>query len=315
MILTPEVLTILVLDVVFAFFGFIAFVLSVKIFLKWDIDSSSKEQYSLEKQSYLGATIIKYIFALKVVLFLFFIFTLDKISSLITGAMCAAGVVNATQYGTYLLIVKIINIYLFAYWLFLHAKDIGYERQPFTRLKFGIFIVAFFSFISEIVLELVMFFSIDADKMVSCCGTLYSASASSAISSIFSIDTSVLLGAFYGNFLFVLLFYIVKNRYLFALSNVVFVLNSIISLIVFFGTYIYELSTHHCPFCFLQSDYHYVGYFLYIFLFFGTFYGVVVGFVDDKIKNYKVSLFFNTLYLIVVSGYPLWYYLKNGVWL
>jgi hypothetical protein len=319
MILTPEVLAILILDVIFAFFGVIAFVLSIKIFFGWDINSVTKKQYTLEKQSFLTATIIKYIFAIKVPLFLFFIFTLDKISNVLTGAMCAAGVVDATPYGTYLFILKIINIYLFAYWLALHKEDIRHENQPYTKVKFGVFIVAFFLFISELIIEWIMFASIDVSKMVSCCGTLYSSSATSAISSIFSIDTTLLLSLFYGNFLFIVLFYFLKQKYLFAISNLLFIITSLISLIVFFGTYIYELPTHHCPFCFLQSDYHYVGYFLYIFLFVGTFYGLVSGFVhnsqDEISKNYKISLMFNFAYVILLSLYPIVFYIKNGVWL
>jgi len=317
MILTPEVLTMMILDIIFAFFSIIAFVLSIKIFLFWDINSTLKRQYTLEKQSFLTATIIKYIFIVKVPLFLFFIFTLDKISHLLTGAMCGAGVVDATPYGIYLFIFKIINIYLFASWLVLHHEDIKHEDQPYTKIKFGIFIVAFFFFIFELALQWLMFTGIDIDKMVSCCGTLYSSSSTSAISSIFHIDTSLLLSAFYGNFLFILLFYILKQRYLFALSNLIFIITSLISLIVFFGTYIYELPTHHCPFCFLQSDYYYVGYLIYTLLFIGTFYGLITGSIEHKniARSYRISLLFNTSYMILVSFYPIMFYIKNGVWL
>ena len=319
MILTPEVLAIMILNVIFAFFGIIAFVLSVKIFLGWNLDSVSQSQYRLEKQSFLTATIIKYIFIVKVPLFLFFIFTLDKISNVLTGAMCAAGVVDATAYGTNLFILKIINLYLFAYWLVLNSEDVKHENQPYTKMKFGIFIVAFFLFISELVVEGVMFNSIDVDKMVSCCGTLYSSSATSAISSIFSIDTTVLLSLFYGNFLLIVLLYFLKQRYLFAISNLFFIIISIMSLITFFGTYIYELPTHHCPFCFLQSDYYYVGYLIYALLFMGTFYGLIVGFIqvsqENRDKNYRKSLIFNTLYVILLSSFVMIYYIKNGVWL
>jgi F0F1-type ATP synthase membrane subunit c/vacuolar-type H+-ATPase subunit K len=31
----------------------------------------------------------------------------------------------------------------------------------------------------------------------------------------------------------------------------------------FIGPYVYELPTHHCPFCLLQKEYRYVGYPLY----------------------------------------------------
>ncbi len=319
MILTPEVLAIFILNTIFAFFAIVAFVLSVKIFLHWNLNSVSQSQYKLEKQSYLSATIIKYIFAIKVPLFLFFIFTLDKISKVITGAMCGAGVVDATPYGTYLLILKVINLYVFAYWLMLNSVDMKNEEQPYTKLKFGIYIVAFFLLMGELVLEGVMFNSIDIDKMVSCCGTIYSSTASSYISNIFSIDTGVLLFLFYGTYVLIMLFALLKNKYLFSIANLVFIIISIIAIIVFFGTYIYQLPTHHCPFCFLQKDYYYVGYLIYIFLFLGTFYGVIVAFIhsnkEQMQRDTKISLVFNTLLVLLLSAYPLIYYIKNGVWL
>ncbi|MBW6488726.1 hypothetical protein [Sulfurimonas sp.] len=315
MILTPEVLAILILNIIFTIFAIIAFVLSVKIYLKWDINSTSNAQYQLEKQSVLAATIIKYIFVVKIPLFLFFIFTLDKISNVLTGAMCVAGVVDATEYGTYLIILKIINLYLFASWLKLHAEDMKDKNQPYTKLKFGLFIVTFFLFITEVVLEGFMFANIEIDKMVSCCGSIYSSSANSAISAIFSITTTSLLALFYGNYLLIALFYYLKNRYLFALSNISFVVVAIVALILFFGTYIYELPSHHCPFCFLQADYYYVGYLIYGMLFTGTFYGFVVGFVNGSDINYKISLLINSFYAILVTLFVVIYYMKNGVWL
>ncbi len=319
MLLSPEVLTILILNMIFTLFAIIAFVLSIKIVLKWDINSTSNLQYSLERQSYLTATIVKYIFAIKVPLFLFFIFTLDKISSVLTGAMCGAGVVDATDYGNYLFVLKIINLYLFAYWIALHNEDIKHENQPYTKMKFGFFIVAFLFFMSELILEGVMFSSIDLDEMVSCCGTIYSSSATSYISRIFAIDTSILLSLFYMNFILIILFFVLRKNYLFAISNIVFIITSIISLIVFFGTYIYEMPTHHCPFCFLQSDYYYVGYLIYTLLFVGTFYGLASGFIQTskevREKNYKISLLFNTLYVILLSLYVIVFYIKNGVFL
>ncbi|OHD99274.1 MAG: hypothetical protein A3E21_00550 [Sulfurimonas sp. RIFCSPHIGHO2_12_FULL_36_9] len=313
MILTPEVLAILILNAIFALFGMVAFVLSVKIYLNWDINSTSTAQYRLEKQSSLAATIIKYIFSIKVPLFIFFIFTLDKISNVLTGAMCAAGVVDATEQGAYLIVLKIINLYLFALWLKLNAEDVKDRNQPHTKLKFGFFALIFFLFIVEVILEWVMFSAIEIDKMVSCCGSIYSSSANSGISSIFSLGTAALLALFYGNYLLIVLFYFLKKRYLFAVTNMLFVVIAIIALILFFGTYIYELPSHHCPFCFLQRDYYYIGYLIYGMLFVGTFYGLVVGFFKESILSYKISLLFNSLYVILLSLYVVVYYLKNGV--
>lgn len=314
MILSPEILTLLILNAIFVFFAVIAFYLSVKIFFKYDKNSSTKSQYELERQSYLAATIIKYIFAIKIPLFLFFIFTLDKLSNSITGAMCAAGVVDATDFGASLLVIKILNLYLFAYWILLHNRDSKDENQPYIREKFAFYCLIFFLFIGEVILEFVMFDAIDVKSVVDCCGVIYSSSSASYFSYLLNINHWLLLSLFYLLFVLMFLFYRLKNRYAFALVNLFFIIVSLITLIAFFGTYIYELPTHKCPFCFLQKEYDYIGYFLYVFLFLGTFYGLTLAFKASD-EAYKISLFFNAVYVLGVSAYPVLYFVKNGVWL
>lgn len=314
MVFTPSIISIYILNFIFFIFATIAFYISIKIYKNWDMNSTSKKQYSLEKQSYLTATIIKYIFIIKLPLFLFFIFTIDSLSNLLVGAMCGAGVIDAAQNGVNLLVLKIINIYLFGFWLILHKIDINNENLPYTRIKFALFLVLYFLLCIELIVEIMMFSSIDPSVMVSCCGTLYSSTSSTYVSNFINTDNKILISIFYINFLLIILSGTFKKEYIFSILNITFIIISIVSLIGFFGTYIYELPTHHCPFCFLQKDYYYVGYLLYTTLFLGTFFGIVVPFFRKK-KFYKYSLIFNTLYTLLVSLYPLTYYLKNGVWL
>lgn len=312
MILSPEILTIYILDILFLIFGLISLFLSIKIFFKYDRNSSNQLQYTLERQSYLASTIIKYIFVLKVPLFLFFIFTLDKLSNVLSGAMCGAGVLDAMEYGVFLIAIKVLNIYLFAFWLVLNADDVNDEKQPYMRLKFGLFIGLFLLFLTEIIFEFYTFYNFEVDKLVSCCGTLYSSTTDSIVSNIFAIDNKILVSVFYINFVFIVLSYLFKAKYIYAFSNLSFIIVSIISLIMFFGTYIYELPSHHCPFCYLQGDYHYVGYIIYTLLFLGTFNGIVILFKD---RFFKLSFILNLLFVVLVSWYVLFYYLKNGVFL
>jgi len=309
---SAETLAIELLDILFLIFGFIAFVISIKIYLKWDINSTSKTQYELEKLSFLNQTIIKYIFIIKLPLFLFFIFTLDRLSNVITGAMCAVGVVNATEVGLYLMILKIINIYLFGLWLVLNSIDLKDENLSYTKLKYLIYIILFILLASEIALDIYMFNTLDVSKLVSCCGTVFSSSSSSAISGLFSIKTPLLLAMFYGNYLLLAAFK--NNKVIFCTLNLTFIFISLISLILFFSTYVYELPTHHCPFCILQKDYHYVGYLFYTLLFLGTFFGLSASLFSIK-RYIGLSLIFNTLYVLSVSFYPISFYIKNGVWL
>lgn len=315
MLLLPEALTILVLDVLFFIFGVIAFYLSFNIYRFWDINQTTPLQYSLEKRLYLSNTIIKFIFSIKLPLFLFFIFTLDKISNVIKGAMCAAGVVDATEYGVYLLALKIINIYLFAFWLKLNFLDMHHQDLPYTKRKSLLFIYIFLLLVVEIVLDFLLFDAINIDKIVSCCGNIYSSSASSLISSAFKIEPFYLYAMFYGFYILMILFYILKNREFYATINFLFIPISLVAIITIFSPYVYELPTHHCPFCLMQSDYYFIGYFIYTFGFLGTSYGLMVAFFEDFMSSFKKSLIFNSLYVILLSSYILFYYLKNGVFL
>jgi len=319
MFLNPNIEIILLLDIVFLFFLVPTLILSINLFLKWDFSATTTAQYSLEKQSYLIATIIKYVFFLKLPLFLFFIYSIDGLSNIIVGAMCSAGVIDASSYGIPLLILKVVNLYLFGFWLILHYGDLKTHDLKFTKVKFAFFIIASIVIILEIVLDFLMFDSIDLSKIAVCCGALFSNASTSYLGILFTIDVWHYFYLLYVSFALNLLFFLKRDDYLFSLSNIFFLIIAIFSLIMFFSTYIYELPTHPCPFCILQKEYFYIGYFLYISLFLGTFYGislVVVNLIEgEKEFYYKISLLFTVLYVIVVSYFPLAYYLKNGVWL
>lgn len=320
MTLTPEIIAILMLDGLFLFFSSIAFVLSLKLYWYWDRDATSLLQYRLEKESYLVGLIIKYIFMLKVPLFLFFIYTCDTLSGIITGAMCAAGVVNSVDFGLFLLLFKLLNLYLFGFWLLLHVRDVESELQPYIRQKSLFFGIAFFFFVAEIVLEILFFTSLNISKIVSCCGTLFSASTQSSLSFLFLMENWMIVSLFYTSFVLMLVGFMVKNSAVYLFSNLLFLFFAIVSLILFFSTYVYELPTHHCPFCLLQSDYYGVGYFLYATLFLGTFYGICGVVISTLTKGFilramRLSIFFNSVYVLIVSAYVVVYFLKNGVWL
>lgn len=318
MIFTPEILTIYILDILFLGFASIAFYYSLKIVLNYDRNQNTSLQYDLEKKSYLASTIIKFILFIKIPMFVFFVFTLDKLSNILVGAMCAAGVVNATEYGVPLLILKMLNLYLFAFWITLNSEDMKTEEQKYFKVKFFLFLIAFVFFVTEIIAEIVMFSSIDINSVVDCCGAIFSVTDTTYISEVLAKEKFLTI-LFYINFALLIIAYIMKNRIVYGVLSLSFLIIALLSLISFFGTYIYELPTHHCPFCMLQKDYMYIGYLLYIFLFYGTFYGISLTFLEYDTKElqrrFSLSLWLNIAYVISISYYPLSYYFKNGVWL
>lgn len=52
---------------------------------------------------------------------------------------------------------------------------------------------------------------------------------------------------------------------------------SLAAIISFISVYIYELPTHHCPFCIVMEEYGYIGYLLYLPLFGAAVTGMGIG--------------------------------------
>lgn len=57
------------------------------------------------------------------------------------------------------------------------------------------------------------------------------------------------------------------------------VANVVVAVVSFVSPYVYELPTHHCPFCLLQREYRFVGYPLYAALLGGGVAGIAAGVV------------------------------------
>ena len=314
MLLSPDIIANLLVDTLFVLYGGIAFWVSLQVVLQWDFSKSDETQYALAKRVYLVSTITKFILFLKIPLLLFFIYTLDHLSNIINGAMCAVGVIDASPYGIYLMLLKVLNVYLFAFWIVLNNEDYRQADLPYTRLKSLFFLFLYALLVCEVVLEYLYFADIDPNSLVDCCGVIFSSSSQSFISLFLSLPNFYLYSTFYAVATGLVLSYVFKLRSLYAILSTIFIPVAILSLIGYFGTYIYELPTHHCPFCLMQGDYDYVGYFLYGILFVTTFYGMLTAFIDERSK-WSVSFLFLLLYVGIVSYYPLSYYMVNGKWL
>lgn len=318
-LLTPEVIVLFVIDFLLLIFNSIAVIISYKIYKNFNLENTTEVQYKLEKQSYLASYIIKFSLYIKIISIIFFIYTLDKLSLIIPGAMCAVGSTTASVFGIYLLLTKLFNVYIFGYWILINNFDMRFENFPYTKSKFKYFIFIYFFFLIELILQVLYFFDIDPGEIVSCCSTVFNEGTSSLAGQITNIPNFVSVSIFYISFLILIYFTIKKNFKIIGLVNIIFILFALISLTSFFGTYIYELPTHHCPFCLLQKDYNFIGYLIYFFLFLGTFFGtanfILKYFFNINLYRYKTSIIFNSIYVCLVSFFPIKYYLVNGVWL
>jgi hypothetical protein len=126
------------------------------------------------------------------------------------------------------------------------------------------------------VLEFAYFLGLRADVITSCCGSLFSGEQAGGLGSdMAALPPGPMIWFFYGTVFVTLasgLYYYLRGKggYFYSSASVAFFLASIVSIISFISLYIYELPTHHCPFCIVMSEYDYIGYLLYVALFIGV---------------------------------------------
>ena len=316
-LLSNEVIVYLLSESILYLLLFVAFVVTLGLLRKWDFNAFTSEQFTWENRSYLVMTIIFFAMVLKIFLLPYFVYTLDRLSDLVPGAMCGAGVIKANAYGNPLLALKIIILFLSGLWLSVNGLDLKAKDYPYVTFKSWFFVVIFLFLTAEFALDLLYFTHIETSKPVSCCSVIFGQTGG-ANGLPLGLDIPKLLMLFYLLYLLVLLSVLASMPAVSMGAALLFLVVAYYAVVYFFGTYIYQLPTHQCPFCMLQDHYYYVGYFVWGFLLLGTFFVLdhallQLLFKRQSVKLKRVSLLFLTLFVLLCSAYVLVYYLRNGV--
>jgi hypothetical protein len=269
MILHPGVIALLVASGLISFLALYASAYGAVILRKWNIASGSSLQLDLERRTYLISTILSYVFAFQLLSLFLFVYTADNLCPLFVGAMCAAGTLNVNGFGYPVLLLKILNFLLAGQWLIMNAADNRAEDYPLIRKKYALLLVITPLLVAETVLLVLYLQGLNPDVITSCCGSLFSSSSRGVAADLASLPPKPLAAAFAAVVLLAAAAGAVFARtgrggLLVASSSLLAFLAGVASLISFVGPYAYELPTHHCPFCVLQRDYHYIGYLLYV---------------------------------------------------
>jgi hypothetical protein len=245
----------------------------VQILRKWDLQSGHEGQLILERRTYLISTILTFVFGLELMSLFLYVFTANNLCPLFVGAMCAAGTLNINPYGYPTLVLKIASFLLAGLWLILnHADNQAYDYPLIRKKYFLLASIVPFS-VGETFLQGAFFLNLKANVITSCCGSLFSSEQVKGVGSelaalpiipmmwmfYLGMGVTMLIGAY---------FYLRgKGGYLYSLLTFAMFGVSLASIISFISVYIYELPTHHCPFCIVMEEYGYIGYLLYLPLF------------------------------------------------
>jgi hypothetical protein len=283
--LNPAIIAIIVSSLLITAYAAYASLFALQIVRHWDPLSGSERQISLERRTCLISTIMAYLFALVFFSTFLFVYTGDYIHTFFVGAMCAAGTFNVNAYGYPALLLKVLNFFLCGLWLILNHADGRVEDYPLTRIKYRALIVIALLLALDTLLTLNFFGALRIDVITSCCGTLFSLGTQTVgghLAALPAHSTQVLLFLGIG-------LHLRSGLHLWRSGDgarffghwsaglLAFGLAAVIGVI---SVYYYELPTHHCPFCLLQGDYHWIGYPLYATLFTGGIAGAGVAVLE-----------------------------------
>lgn len=318
-LLSNEVIVYLLSETILYFLLFIAAIATVGILRKWNFNLFSATQFKLENRSYLVMSIIFFVMVLKIILLPYFVYMIDTLSTLIPGAMCGAGVIKANAYGNPLLVLKIIILFLSGLWMSINNIDLQAKNYPYLKIKSWLFIVLFLLLSVEYTLDILYLTHIETSNPVTCCSVIFGQNGG-ANALPFGLDIIKLLVLFYLLFLLIILTTLSNRGMMSILSSLLFLVVAYYAVVYFFGTYIYQLPTHKCPFCMLQDHYYYVGYFIWGLLLLGVFFTInqavmYIFFQKSSHSLKRISLLCLGMFVLLCSAYVALYYVKNGVFL
>ena len=323
MILHPSILALAISSLLICLMVLYSTFYGIRILRDWDIASGSERQLELERRTYLISTIVSYFLALQLISLFFFIFTADSICKLFVGAMCAVGTLSVNGFGYPTLLLKIITFILAGLWLILnHADNQGYD-YPLIRKKYLMLAVLAPLILLETVVQGIYFAGLKPDIITSCCGSLFSPAARGIATEIASLPALPMLTLFYVSALVTfaagLRFYCRQSGgYLFTILSGSHLLVAIVAIISVFSLYIYQMPSHHCPFCILQKEYYFIGYPIYIAILVGGVTGLGTGMLmpfravaslreilPRLLKNLTLASLVSLLFLTLLVTWPI----------
>jgi hypothetical protein len=253
-----------------------------RILRGWDLQSGSEGQLDLERRTYLVSTLVANALVIQILSLFLFIFTADSLHTQFVGAMCAAGSLAVNAFGYPALLAKLATCLLAGVWLVLHLTDTQGYDYPLIRPKYILLLILVPMVLAETWLQTSYLAGLKADVMTSCCGSLFGQGRQGFAAELAGLPPQIMQPIFWITFGILMAAGIAllrsrRGAALVSLLSLGFLLVAIASLVSFFCLYIYELPTHHCPFCLLHREYGFVGYPLYGALLGGAISGLGLG--------------------------------------
>jgi len=252
------------------------------ILRRWDLQSGSARQLELERRTALVSTLVGHALTFQVLSLFLFVFTADALAPQFTGAMCAAGSLKADPHGYPALLLMLGAAVAAGLWLVVDRADGRGHDYPLIRVKYALLLLLAPLVLAAAAWEVAWFRGLQPEVITSCCGSLFSRTGRGVGADLAALPPRLAGAALFGTVgsaVVAALVFLKRGRgavVLAALSAAALVA-SLAGIVAFVSPYVYELPTHHCPFCLLQREYHFLGYPLYGALLVGSGAGMGVG--------------------------------------
>jgi hypothetical protein len=235
---------------------------------RWDLSSGSGLQLQLERRSVLLSAVVRLVMLFQLVALFLLVYTADALAPLFTGAMCAAGVFKASRFGYPVLLLKLAVFVLAGLWLAVDHLDVKAPDYPLIRPKQAALLVIAPMSALEAVLQLLYFADLRPEVITSCCGSQFGRGGGGlgeSLAALPPVPTMLASGAVLA--LAMVAAHAVATRgrgaALLGVASALSIPVTIAAVISVVSPYVYELPTHHCPFCLLEPSYHLFGVALY----------------------------------------------------
>ncbi len=282
MIFQPAILALLAASALGLLMLLLCMPFAWEVMRHWDIRSGSERQLQLERRTYLFSTLVTFVMALQIGALLLFIFNADRMAVMFVGAMCAVGTLQANDWGFPALGAQIGMFFLAATWLQINQVDNQARNYPLVRVKYALLALLAPAMAAVLALQWQYFANLNADVITSCCGSLFSGENKSLSGDIAALAPRPAMALFYGSLAVTIastVYFVHSGRgaWLAATATAVNFAAGLTGIVSFVSLYVYEHPHHHCPFCLLKDEFHFLGYALYGPLFLATACGLGLG--------------------------------------
>jgi len=299
---------------------------AIRVLRFWNPSSDSSLQIKLENEIWLASTLVEYGLGFQILTLILFVLAADTFCQVIVGAMCATGALLANNYGMPALLVKIAGVFLYGFWIVLHKLDICSASYPLVKVKYIYLLLILPLLLADITLQTLYIANLSPDIITSCCAVVFGSSNETGGNLLEGFSQSSLLLLYYGSIIVLLgLGCILLKRWLLPVAAVFsggwlwFSGLATVAIITVFSSYIYAMPYHHCPFCILKPEYHYIGFALYFTLIPASFFGLSTVLVEPfktradlakPVRHYQLkAIAISLLLLLLLTAISSYHYL------